>query len=64
MTINLLGVFISLSFSLWVHIFYGDVIISISSFFILFPILNIFMPVIDEIKSRDNQVKKELNNYE
>jgi len=43
MTISL-AFFISLLFSLLVHILYIDVVISILSFFILFPILNIIIP--------------------
>ena len=63
MKINLLGVFISLSFSLWVQIWvqilYSNVIISISSFFIMFPILNIIKLQIDRYF-----YKKGINNKE
>lgn len=55
MKIGLLSVFMSLSFSLWVHIRYSDVIISMCFFFILFPILNIIMHEIESwVKAYDD----------
>lgn len=43
MRVGLLSVFISLSFSLWIHILFSDVFISICVFFVIFPSLNIIM---------------------